>query len=357
MPRNMIDANSRLFAKLAAKCQDLVSPDILTQKRAIRTDESEKEWLQQLKLWSSEHLILDSTSRFALGEYGDHLFLVGIGIELSSPPTELQPTPLNPGIFTAICSELDVPIIASESLAQQLLEYVFYPVDGAYELLDMDVVAPYFQKINVYLIDPNSAIAADKEFSFRAAIAAALAAPSAQALVWPETALERLGFMVRDPSECAPFHLLLRALTETRNDATFLALYRCVEQLFPVPKIAELSSDLGLSGPALGVAAAIERRLGWRRKEDDAIEHLFSDLDSSLIDRLRPIVGAANQAEHQARAVSKRIYDLRNQCVHFRPAHATGPALAVDDWATLFDLMLEAVQCLYAKYADAFTPE
>lgn len=350
----MIDANVGLFARLATAGGDIISAELRGQKRAIRTDDFEKAWLKGLELRSSNHLLLDAASRFALGEYDGSLYLIGVGVDIIQPPSELQPVPVNAGIFTAIAHELCVPIIPIPNLAERLLEYVFYPVEGEYELIDLEVVASFFQKISLYVVEPTSAIAEDYEFGLRPAIAAIIGAPSVRPLAWRATALDRFAFMVRDPEERAPFHLLLRALTETRDDAAFLALYRCVEQLFPVPAIADLSAELGLATPALGVAAAIERHLGWRRREEDAIAQLFAELDSALIDRMLPVVGAVAHNESRSRPVSKRVYELRNQCVHFRPAHALGEALTVADWGLLTDLMLEIVQALYARYAGAF---
>jgi len=350
----MIETNVGLFARLAAAGGEVISEDLRRQKRAIRTDAAEKGWLRGLNLRSSTHLLLDAASRFALGEYDGSLYLIAVGVDVVESPTELQPVVLNAGMFTSIAYEFGVPTLLTANFAQRLLEYVFYPVEGDCELIDLEVVASFFQKINVYRIDPTSAIAVDSEFGLRAAIAAIVGAPRARPLAWRATALERFGFMVRDPEERAPFHLLLRALTETRDDAAFLALYRCVEQLFPVPAIADLSAELGLATPTLGVAAAIERHLGWRRREEDAIAQLFGELDAALIDRMLPVVGAVAQNESRWRPVSKRVYELRNQCVHFRPAHALGEALTVDDWGILTDLMLEAVQALYARYTAAF---
>ena len=350
----MIDANAGLFAKLAAAGGELISASLRDQKRAIRTDAVEKGWLQRLILRSSNHLLLDSTSRFALGEYEGDLYLIAVGVAVIEPAAELQLVGLNAGMFTAIAYELDVPILRTTDQAERLLEYVFYPVEDNCELIDVDVVAPFFQEVSLYLVEPTSAIALDREFGLRAAIAAILGAPAARPLAWPDTALDRFSFIVRDPSERAPFHLLLRALTETRDDAAFLALYRCVEQLFSVPAIGDLAAELGLSRPALGVAAAIEKHLGWRRREEDAIAQLFAELDAGLIDRMLPAVGAVAQNESRSRPVSRRVYELRNQCVHFRPAHAIGDALTVDNWPTLTDLMLEAVQCLYTRYTAAF---
>jgi hypothetical protein len=257
-------------------------------------------------------------------------------------------------MFTAIVSELKVPIIQTGDLEQRLREYVFYPVNEEVALLDMQDVTPFFQDIGLFRVDSASALALDSEFGLRAAIAAILGAPEARALAWPTSVLERLGYMVRDPAERAPFHLLLRALTEIRDDAAFLALYRCVEQLFPVPAIAELSTELGLSSPALRVASAIERHLGWRRREEDAIAQLFEKLDATLIDRLLSVVGAVAQNENRSKPVSKRVYELRNQCVHYRPVHASVGALPPGIWLDLADLMLEVVQCLYARYTAAF---
>lgn len=354
MPRNMIKANKDLFAKLAFAGGALISTNLSDQKRAIRTDKIEKDWLQKLTLRSPSHLFLDSASRFALGEYEDNLYLITVGVDINEMPVDLQPVHLNAGMFTAITCELDVPILRAPDLAQNLLEYVFYPVEDDCELIDMDVVVPYFQSIKLFLVDPTSAIALDREFGLRAAIVAILGAPATRPLAWLDSSLDRLGTMVRDPNERAPFHLLLRALTETRDDAAFLALYRSVEQLFPIPAISDLSAELGLSKPALGVAATIEKHLGWRRREEEAIAQLFAELDAVLIDKLLNAIGVIAQAENQSKLVSKRIYELRNQCVHFRPAHAIGEVLKVDNWSTLTDLMLEAVQCLYAKYSAAF---
>lgn len=354
MPRNMIDANAGLFYKLAVAGGDLISQDLREQKRAIRTNPTEKGWLKGLDVRSPSHLILDSVSRFALGEYGGCFYLIAVGVDVVNPPAELEPVELNAGMFTAIAHEINVPFVRTADLAERLLEYVFYPVEKECELIDVEVVASFFQKICVFRVDPESAVASDIKFGLRAAIAAVLGAPAARSLEWPSTAIDRFNFMVRDPNECAPFHLLLRALTDTRDDAAFLALYRCIEQLFPIPAIGNLSSELGLSGPALRVAATIEKHLGWRRREEDAIAQLFGELDSRLVERIIPVVGAVVQNENRPKIVSKRIYEIRNQCVHFRPAHAVGEVLTIDNWPALIDLMLEAVQYLYGKYSGSF---
>ncbi len=352
----MIESNSGLFARLSGAGGDAITADLRAQRRAVRTSDDEKGWLQRVTFTTPSHLRLDATSRFALAQFADDLYLVAIAVDIEEPPTELERISLNAGLFTAIVSDLNVPILRSPDFAERLLEYVFYPVDQGCELIDMEIVVPFFQRIEVFRIDPSSAIASDDELGVRAAIAAVLRSPVLRPLDWSTEALDRFAFMVRDPAERAPFHLLLRALTESRDDAAFLALYRCIEQLFPIPAMGLLSTELGLSQPALEVAAVLERHLGWRRREEDAIANLFADLEDHLIDRLFVVVGAAAQDQGRFRPVSKRIYELRNHCVHFRPAQALGEPTVVGDWASLTALMLEAVQALYAHYKAAFDP-
>lgn len=350
----MIAANESLFKRLAEAAGETVPLDIREQKRAVKTDKTAKQWLKGLVLRSSSYLVLGPTSKFALGEYNGDLFLITIGIEVTDPPIELEPTEMNGGIFTAIVSELDVPILQTDDLEQRLLEYVFYPVEENVELLDMQVVAQFFQRIAFFRINPASSLVLDANLGLRAATAAILGTPQARALAWSTKTVDRISFMVRDPAERAPFHLILRALTETRDDAAFLALYRCVEQLFPIPAMVKLSAELGLGNPAFHVALVIERHLGWRRREEDAMAHLFGELDSELIDRMLLTVGAVAQEEKASKAVSKRIYELRNQCVHYRPVHTENAAMPFHNWLALADLMLEAIQCLYAKYIYEF---
>ena len=354
MPRNMITSNAALFTALAVTVGELVSPEVRRQKRAVRTNHDERRWLQRLTLRVSSHLFLGPSSKIALGAFEDNFYIIAIGVEIVNPPLELERVAVNAGIFTAIASELSLPVLSAVDLSERLREYVFYPVEGPVELFDMEVIRPYFQRFEIFRVDSASALALDSELGLRAAMAAIMSAPGAMALQWPAITIERLKYMIRDPQERAPFHLLLRALTEVRDDAAFLSIYRCIEQLFPIPAIAELSTALGLSGPALQIATAIEHHLGWRRREEEAITHLFSELDTSLVERMLGVVGVAANSESRSRPVAKRIYELRNQCVHYRPIHSSDGIMPFSDWLALSDLMLEAVQCLYARYAGAF---
>lgn len=355
MARNMIEANSAIFAKLAVAGGDLITNELKSQKRAIETDPAEKRWAKNLVIGSSPYLRLDATTRFAVGKMEGQKYLFSIGLKILNPPLDLQPVDLNAGMFTVAVYELDVPIRRTADLEQQLLQHIFYPCEGRVELIPLDVVIPFFQEVHVYRIDPASALEKEESLGLRAAIAAVVGTPEMRPLDWPTSALERFAFMARDEGERAPFHLLLRALTEVRDEAAFLALYRCIEQLFPLPQMSSLSAELGLSQSAMSISAIVEKHLKWRRPEEAAIVQLFTELESTLIQRLVSICGTTPSLENPSKPVAKRVYEIRNQCVHYRPAHAVGVPQPVENWLALADLMLEVVQSLYLKYAIAFS--
>lgn len=356
MARKMIDANVALFATLSHVVGDLVPAEICWQRRAIRTTANEKEWLKEFSFHPSPHLVLGPLSRFVLGRFKESTYLIAIGIDIPSPPDDLQAIPVNAGMFTAVVPELNVPLANIPDLPQQLREYVFYPVEeGKTELIEFDIVRPYFEAFSIFKVDTSSALALDVAHGLRAALAATLSSPRSVPLAWPQGFLDRIGYMARDPNERAPFHLLLRALTEARGETAFLAVYRCIEQLFPIPAIQELSTALGISSPPLQVAAQIEAHLGWRRREDDALDHLFTSIDPQLIDRIRVLSGAHTSAENPSRPVARRVYELRNQCVHYRPLHRDENTPPYETWLELCEPLLEVVQKLYARYTAAFS--
>jgi hypothetical protein len=350
----MITANQDVFRLLAAAAGNDVSAERTSEARAISTNADDKNWLKHLKIVSSPDLVIDSTSQFAIAALDDYLYLICVAVDVVAPPPELKPIELNAGIFTAIIHELDIPIIRQRALDQSLREYVFYPTDSPCEMFEWTLISQYFPEIRVFRISPDSAISQDPQNGLRAAIAAVIGAPSSRPMNWCETSLDRLSVMIRDPDERAPFQLLLRALTERRGDAVFLSLYRCLEQLFPIPVIDELSTELNISTRAIGVAAAIEKHLGWRRREEDALVQLFASLEGQLIEKIKLLFDNNAQMTDAHAFAAKSMYRLRNNSVHFRPAHSQTRVSAVADGPSLWDAMLEVIQVLYARYRDAF---
>lgn len=356
MARNMIEANAKLFSRLADVARGVLSQELIDVKRAIATDAEGKRWLKDVEIVTNSLLSVGLSSRFAICSIDGEKYLLSVGIEIESPPDDFESVEINSGAFTAFVSEMDVGFIRSADFVEKLREYVFYPTSDAVERIDVDVMRPFFEPLQLFRVHRDSPLSCDRVSPYRTSLAAVLGAPSIVGLPWAEASLERLDAMARNPHERVPFHVLLRAVTETRPDAAFLAVYRCVEQLFPVPKIAELSEDLKLDRAAMEVAASIERHLSWRRREDDAIAYLFEKISDETINRLAAVIRNGHVDEVSPRGVSRRVYELRNQCVHYRPIHGADVDIPVN-WMGISDILLEVVEQLYATYNAAFPVE
>ena len=187
------------------------------------------------------------------------------------------------------------------------------------------------------------------------ALAAVLDARGARPLIWKDETLDRLRIMVMDPNEKAPFHLLFRMLTEYRGDSAFLDVYRCIEQLFPLPKISALCGELGISMSAMQVAKKLEAHLGWRRSEIESLMQLMSSAPSRILDKLKVLLKIPDNTADPAIAIAKSIYDLRNRSVHFRAIHSDDIDSDPPDWLGLADVLLEFVQILYLENSHSFS--
>lgn len=350
----MTNANKTLFAKLAAAAGDILEPEIVNQKRCIETSALDKEWLKNAEFDTASKLSTGPGTLLIFAHFNGDTYLILVGIDASCTPGEMEGFPINAGLFTGLASILDIPFRSMANLPERLKEYVFYPVqsDGI-EKIDYMIISQLLVPIHAYRIHKESGLLSDDKNISRAAIAIALNSPSLVPIKWSPEARQRLQNMVYDPTSKVPFHVLARALTESREDNAFLAIYRCIEQLFPLPKMRELSDALEVTKPAIHLASLIELHLGWRRKEDDAISQLFETISEDLCRRFAHKL-ALDRNSYTPKSVSRSIYDLRNRCVHFRPLQANAPQDNWNSWLPVSELLLEAVEELYAHHALAF---
>jgi hypothetical protein len=104
--------------------------------------------------------------------------------------------------------------------------------------------------------------------------------------------------------------------------ALFLALYRCLEALYAHSQTHRLMSDLGIDRPWTDMAQTLEAALGWHPREEPSLEAL---LCHAIPDDLKAVASALNSEIPQNSRVevyvAKKIYQLRNSLVHYRPFH------------------------------------
>ena len=355
----MKEINRRLFSRLAQVAKDLVTQDLLDVPRAVETDAVGKKWLKNAKVKKAPYLQLGPGSQFAFVALDEQCFLATVGVELTvAAGSDLVPVSLNSGAFTLLSVELEVPLKSASNLGYELAEHIFIPLERATDkavFFPMSMLEKYYEKILLFEIPIGSALLSDEAKEYRCALEVLLCSVQSRPMHWPSTTLERLHIMAMDKEEKAPFHLLFRMLTETRGDAAFLDVYRCIEQLFPLPKIAALTADLGVTLPAMKVARSLETHLGWRRPEIDSLIQITSNGPPALTKRLQQFFHIDVGVSDPAASVARAIYDLRNRCVHFRPLQAMEIDAEPPDWIALVDMLLELVQFLYRENSQSFS--
>jgi len=355
----MIAANTKIFTRLAKELPDLAATLQVTG-RAIGTNAYEKKWLKEVKFRTPATLRVAGPMFFAIAEYGERTYVLAVGIELTDIPDDLLPIVVNAGLLTAALAEIDVPITRSTTTNAQLAENIFFPTEDAYVEYEAAEVAKYFYTLQAFEVAPESSLLTATDLDDRIGLAAVLGAPKISYVAWNAGARANLAAMARDPMIAPPFHLLIRALTENRNDAAFLSLYRCIEQLFPFPKIERLRDQMGITMASLETAQMIETVLGWRNKEDSAMTELFQCVNATCTTQLalcmgidKSISASGDENGSLGRRVARRLYDIRNQSVHYRPIHHAEGAVTPEQWIDLLELVSSCVSDMYKHFTPA----
>ena len=359
MANSMIEINNRLFARLSDVAGEKLTVEAAKFPRAISTDKDGKDWLKHAKVTKMPHLALGPRAEFAIANFKERFFLVCVGIEVNPcKGSDLIKISPNSGALTLFLADLELPLLDKPDLQYALLEHVFIPpLDKADKFIAIDVesVKKFFAKIELFEIRKDSVLISEYGMEYRVALAALLDARAARPLDWNVNTLERLAKMVMNPDEKAPFHLLFRMLTENRGDSAFLDIYRCIEQLFPLPKISVLCGDLGIVQSEMEVAKKLELHLGWRRSEIESLTHLMSEAPKEILEKLRIFLNIYENGSDLATVIAKSIYEFRNRSVHFRAIHADALSKAPPDWLGIVDVLLEFVEILYLKNSKSFS--
>lgn len=358
MARNMIEANAALFARLGGVARAAISDEIAKQKRCVATNAEEKKWLKNV-IFTPNYLFHSRDGMLLRAEMDGDVYLISIGHSVGAIAGELEEVALNAGLFTALAADFELTLSTNGTQPAWLAEYIFYPVEdvdgvGGIERLDLPTVAAAFEKVMVFLVNPKSALLEDGPDLSRTAIALCAKTRQGMVLGWSDEALALAASAAFDSTLKLPFHLILRALKEFSADNAFLAIYRCVELLFPLPKISELSGLLSLATPGLELASIIEKCLGWRRREEDALTDVFAGFEAdelgAIVEKLEIPLSERTASER----IARHVYELRNTCVHYRPAQSM--AARKDDafWLSRAEMMLALLEKLYRRHDAAF---
>jgi len=343
----MIKANEHIFSSLV----DFVKQngiDIPEGIRYIKTDGEEKRWLKELKV-SQKQIILPNLRTVSIN-FDQKEYFVVVGWDDSESFDEvLDPIFLNAGLVTALLFELEVPIrreVGPYEIADEI-QYKYQTCDKEQEYSghDFSEVSKFFEPILAYQILEESPLNGDDIIQ----ISGFYICENNKKLSLsfsPETIgiFERV--FIEGPSSI-PYENLLSSLTSVRWKHSFLDIYRCIEQLFPISRLYDLHQSLGISISLLEFSAKIENSIGWRPKEDETLNKLFDELPTEarkLFSEVRYYLDSTKEGE-----LGTWFYKIRNSIVHYRPATQQFE-LDDENCNKLIRGALLVIEYLYEKY-------
>jgi hypothetical protein len=345
----MVDANTKMFERLKEKLPTEYQRIGGAVKRYILTSPSEKNWLQNVSFSTDPDLVFSTQQQVCIATLDAKSYLLCIGFKPDFGSEEFVQQEVNAGLFCAAVVELGLEAVIGEATSYELADKIFYPVDAQQPQkmgYEWETVGKYFPTFNLFQIPPGSPFFALEDIVFRVGIFSLTKTASLRPLLWSSDALEIAREICTTENEHFPISLVLHAMLERKWEHAFLDVYRCIEFLFPFPKANDLKRALKLDSPTIDISYQIESVLGWRQQEDVALNTLFSKLQAEQLTLLSTALGVkAEEAPgvgSLCKTVAKRIYKLRNDCVHYRPAQSKSQLRSMVDWPLLVQELLKA---------------
>ena len=349
MTRNMVDVNIELFGRLKRWLPADYRQSDGVVKRYISTSKSEKNWLQNVSFSTDSDLAFSMQQQVCVAKLESDSYLLCIGFKPDFSSEEFVYQESNAGLFCAAVVALNLEPTAVTNMGYELAEKIFYPVDinisttVAYE---WEIISEFFPKFYLFKIPSGSPFLALEELSTRVGLFALARTASLRPLLWSSSALEIVQEICSTENKHFPINLVLHAILERKWEHAFLDIYRCVEFLFPFPKANELKRALQLETTTSDVSYQIESVLGWRQQEDVALSTLFSKLPPEQLNLIEQALGITPEevsaAKDTWKFVAKRIYKLRNDCVHYRPVQSRSQLKTAVNWPVLVQELLRA---------------
>jgi hypothetical protein len=259
-------------------------------------------------------------------------------MDIAEPPNCIALEELDGGIVTAFLAELAPRPAASPSAVRNIVEVADKLSTDGYDGHDHLSICSLFPVIQVF--SAPDLLAGE---TFKVFFLICLAERRRIDQWIDEQLAEALAAITELSPASIPYSVLCRAILDMDPAALFLALYRCLEALYAHAQAKALMTRIGLERDWVEMAEMLEGTLGWYPREEPSLETLLATTRS---EDLRNVATALKepvpQDAKESSFVAKRIYNLRNALVHYRPFHRKVPTAAVD-WNRLCEAMTRLV--------------
>jgi hypothetical protein len=263
-------------------------------------------------------------------------------------PLGLELDELTPGVFTISVLEASIQPLGSRTAfdIRDTIEAQFVGSDG-YEGHQLEEIARLFPPPTVYRVAQNEPYMHDDYRVLGALVARSYIDGPIQV---SSSTLEKLWTMFERGSKFIPHRNLVQGLMAISWENLFLEAYRCLEQLYAEPRVSALKAQWQSTRSLRELAILLETHLSWRPKEDDALAKIISSSDSPYVTSLCNAFGIVDPSTEEivtrVEKVSRQVYQLRNNIVHYRPIHQ---AITKSDfeWDNIVSALLDIISNIY----------
>ena len=354
MSRNMIDANKYIFEVLAEFVQTSeVAVPVSNKKRFIETNTKDKEWLQELKIINKQ-LILPNFQTASF-EFNSQKYFVAVGWQSKQTIDSdevIEFVELNAGIVTALLFELKLPL-SHEAKPYEIANILHDDPIKSKIPYDFFSISNFFEPFSVYRIPEDSPFIVKNDIDLiRISGFYALKNSQLIALKFSSQTFDKFENMFFEGSKNIPYENLLFSLVSVSWKYSFLDIYRCIEMLFPLSYLEIFHKELNMLDSLLKFSADVEKYMGWKPKEKDAVNKLIDESPEEARKLLREIKKLLDGTEEGN--CGDFVYKIRNSIVHFRPA-TQSINIVEDNWDMLIRASLYIVEYWYKQYDEQLT--
>lgn len=346
--RNRKEMSVRLFERLASAA---------TERGLDIANASQGRYIRRLSNEDAELMATADADALAISRQvrmvritsaGRKLFCVFGLPEPDQMPLGLELDELTPGVFTVSVLEASVHPLNSTTAYEirDTIEAQYVGSEG-YEGHHLAEIARLFPPPTVYRVAQEEPYMHDNFRVLGALVARSYVDGPIQI---SGTTLEKLWTMFERGSKFIPHRNLVQGLMAISWENLFLEAYRCLEQLYAEPRVSALKAQWQSRRSLRELAILLETHLSWRPKEDDALAKIISCSESAYVASLCNAFGigdlSAEETMTRAEKVSRQVYQLRNNIVHYRPIHQ---AITKSDfeWDCIVSALLDIISNIY----------
>lgn len=182
--------------------------------------------------------------------HGDHLYFCTFGLpEPEEPLSGLENIPTTPGIFALAVLEANIRPSRAVTAAtiKEVLDEAHMGNGQGYAGHDLEEVIPLFSPLVVYRVTDQL----DYHFNTERVLGSILARTylDGPILLDPET-VEIFVRVFEHESAFIPFRNLIQGMLSISWENLFVEIYRCVEQLYALPRVERLKAELPFASSA-----------------------------------------------------------------------------------------------------------